>query len=43
MVGGGAGMLMTPQPLMDTLKSIREKSIEIFSSSMARFNILSVK
>ena len=26
MIGGGAGMLMTPQPLMDTLKSIRAKS-----------------
>jgi len=26
MIGGGAGMLMTPQPLMDTLNDIREKS-----------------
>jgi tRNA (guanine37-N1)-methyltransferase len=26
MIGGGAGMLMTPQPLMDTLKRIRDKS-----------------
>jgi len=26
MIGGGAGMLMTPQPLIDTLKDIREKS-----------------
>ena len=26
MIGGGAGMLMTPQPLMDTLQSIREIS-----------------
>jgi len=26
MIGGGAGMLMTPQPLMDTLKDIRQKS-----------------
>ncbi len=26
MVGGGAGMLMTPQPLTDTLKSIKECS-----------------
>jgi len=26
MIGGGAGMLMTPQPLMDTLKELREKS-----------------
>ncbi|MFT7880288.1 MAG: tRNA (guanosine(37)-N1)-methyltransferase TrmD [Sulfurimonas sp.] len=26
MVGGGAGMLMTPQPLMDTLESIKKES-----------------
>jgi tRNA (guanine37-N1)-methyltransferase len=26
MIGGGAGMLMTPQPRMDTLKLIRDKS-----------------
>ncbi|CAA6810440.1 MAG: tRNA (Guanine37-N1) -methyltransferase (EC [uncultured Sulfurovum sp.] len=26
MIGGGAGMLMTPQPLMDTLKKVREDS-----------------
>jgi len=26
MVGGGAGMLMTPQPLMDTLKKLRDIS-----------------
>ena len=26
MIGGGAGMLMTPQPLMDTLKKVRETS-----------------
>jgi len=26
MIGGGAGMLMTPQPLVDTLKNIREQS-----------------
>ena len=26
MIGGGAGMLMTPQPLMDTLQNIREAS-----------------
>jgi tRNA (guanine37-N1)-methyltransferase len=26
MIGGGAGMLMTPQPLMDTLKLIRDRS-----------------
>ena len=39
MVGGGAGMLMTPQPLMDTLKSIREKSEKahvIFLSPVAK-------
>ncbi len=26
MIGGGAGMLMSPQPLMDTLQNIRESS-----------------
>ncbi len=26
MIGGGAGMLMTPQPLMDTIKKIKEVS-----------------
>ncbi|MDQ7046378.1 MAG: tRNA (guanosine(37)-N1)-methyltransferase TrmD [Sulfurovum sp.] len=26
MIGGGAGMLMTPQPLMDTLQKIKETS-----------------
>jgi len=26
MIGGGAGMLMTPQPLFDTVATIREKS-----------------
>ena len=26
MIGGGAGMLMTPQPLFDTLAAIKEKS-----------------
>ena len=26
MIGGGAGMLMTPQPLFDTVTAIREKS-----------------
>jgi tRNA (guanine37-N1)-methyltransferase len=26
MIGGGAGMLMTPQPLMDTLRKVRETS-----------------
>ena len=39
MIGGGAGMLMTPQPLMDTLKSIREtshKSHVIFLSPVAK-------
>jgi tRNA (guanine37-N1)-methyltransferase len=28
MVGGGAGMLMTPQPMMDTLSKIKEESPE---------------
>ena len=28
MVGGGAGMLMTPQPLMDTLEQIKKESPE---------------
>jgi len=39
MIGGGAGMLMTPQPLMDTLKNIREKSDNahvIFLSPVAK-------
>jgi tRNA (guanine37-N1)-methyltransferase len=39
MVGGGAGMLMTPQPLMDTLSSIKEKSLNahiIFLSPVAK-------
>ena len=39
MIGGGAGMLMTPQPLMDTLKTIREKSPSahvIFLSPVAK-------
>jgi len=39
MIGGGAGMLMTPQPLMDTLKNIRETSLEthiIFLSPVAK-------
>jgi tRNA (guanine37-N1)-methyltransferase len=39
MIGGGAGMLMTPQPLMDTLKNIRETSSEahiIFLSPVAK-------
>jgi len=39
MIGGGAGMLMTPQPLMDTLKSIRETSEDahvIFLSPVAK-------
>ena len=31
--GGGAGMVMTPQPLFDAIKSVRkEKSITIFTS-----------
>jgi len=30
MISGGAGMLMTPQPLMDTLKHIRKTSPEAY-------------
>jgi len=29
-VGGGAGMLMTPQPLFDSIEAIREKSTNIY-------------
>jgi len=29
MIGGGAGMLMSPQPLIDTLKQLRETSSEV--------------
>ena len=39
MIGGGAGMLMTPQPLMDTLKKVREvspKAHVIFLSPVAK-------
>ncbi len=39
MIGGGAGMLMTPQPLMDTLKNIRKNSENahiIFLSPVAK-------
>jgi len=39
MIGGGAGMLMTPQPLMDTLQNIRETSENahvIFLSPVAK-------
>ena len=39
MIGGGAGMLMTPQPLMDALDNIRESSPEthvIFLSPVAK-------
>jgi len=39
MIGGGAGMLMTPQPLMDTLRSIKESSPEahvVFVSPVAK-------
>jgi len=39
MIGGGAGMLMTPQPLMDTLKNVREESPKahvIFLSPVAK-------
>ena len=42
MIGGGAGMLMTPQPLMDTLQKVKEVSPEahiVFLSPVAkRFN-----
>ena len=30
MIGGGAGMLMTPQPLIDTLKSIKDKNPQAY-------------
>ncbi len=30
MIGGGAGMLMTPQPLFDTIAAIREKSSKAY-------------
>ncbi len=39
MIGGGAGMLMTPQPLIDTLKKIRETSPKahvVFLSPVAK-------
>jgi len=39
MVGGGAGMLMTPQPMMDTLAKIKEASPEahiVFLSPVAK-------
>jgi len=39
MIGGGAGMLMTPQPLMDTLKKVREDSPKahvVFLSPVAK-------
>ncbi|PHS42239.1 MAG: tRNA (guanosine(37)-N1)-methyltransferase TrmD [Sulfurovum sp.] len=39
MIGGGAGMLMTPQPLMDSLNDIRSKSPNahvIFLSPVAK-------
>jgi len=39
MIGGGAGMLMTPQPLMDTLEKVRVDSPEahiIFLSPVAK-------
>ena len=39
MVGGGAGMLMTPQPLMDTLQQVKKTSPEahvIFLSPVAK-------
>ena len=39
MIGGGAGMLMTPQPLMDTLKNLKHTSPEahiVFVSPVAK-------
>ncbi len=39
MIGGGAGMLMTPQPLIDTLKKIKEvspKAHVVFVSPVAK-------
>jgi len=39
MIGGGAGMLMTPQPLMDTLAKVKENSPKahiIFLSPVAK-------
>ena len=39
MIGGGAGMLMTPQPLMDTLTKVKEASPQahiIFLSPVAK-------
>ncbi len=39
MIGGGAGMLMTPQPLMDTLKTVKVNSPQahiIFLSPVAK-------
>lgn len=39
MIGGGAGMLMTPQPLMDTLNNVRDTSPKahiIFLSPVAK-------
>ncbi len=39
MIGGGAGMLMTPQPLMDTLKKVRVDSPKahiVFLSPVAK-------
>jgi len=39
MIGGGAGMLMTPQPLLDTIKSIQKSSEDayiIFLSPVAK-------
>jgi len=39
MIGGGAGMLMTPQPLMDTLSKIKKESPEahiVFLSPVAK-------
>ena len=39
MIGGGAGMLMTPQPLLDTLKNIKNESPKahiVFLSPVAK-------
>ncbi len=39
MIGGGAGMLMTPQPLMDTLRKVRSESRKahvVFLSPVAK-------
>ena len=35
-VGGGAGMVMTPQPLFDTLKKLQEDDMHIIFATPAR-------